>query len=240
MTARHRSRAGERCVSLEIDGRAISLKLRRDRRARHLILRIDSECDGAVVTLPRHVPLREGLELAESKARWIISQLEALPPRVPFADGATVPFLGVDHLIRHDPGRGRPVGRAEGEIRISGRPEHLARRLKDWLREQARHQITPRVQAKAERLGRSFGGVTIRDTRSRWGSCSADGRLSFSWRLVMTPEEVLDYVVAHEVAHLAVRNHGPRFWRTVEALTDNAGEARAWLDVCGAGLHRFG
>jgi hypothetical protein len=227
-------------ASLDVGGRAVPLRFRRNARARRLILRIDGERDGVVVTLPRHVPAEEGLDLAQSKAAWIVRQLDRLPPRVPFADGAVVPVLGVDHRVRHDASARRPVSSGGGEIVVCGRPEHLARRLTDWLRAEARRLIASRALDKAECLGRTPGRITLRDTRSRWGSCSVDGRLSFSWRLVMAPEHVLDYVVAHEVAHLAERNHGRRFWDLVAELTGDAGTARAWLSAYGARLHRYG
>jgi len=225
---------------LDIEGRAVPLRIRRNARARRLILRIDGERDGVVVTLPRHVPVEEGLDLARSKAAWIIRQLDRLAPRIPFADGAVVPVLGIDHRVRFDPAGRKPVHCGGGEIVLTGRPEHLARRLTDWLRGEAKRLIAPRAHAKAETLGRSPAAITVRDTRSRWGSCSVDGKLSFSWRLVMAPEHVLDYVVAHEVAHLVERNHGPRFWDLAAELTNDVKSARAWLNAFGARLHRYG
>ncbi len=227
-------------VVLDVAGRAVPLRIRRNPRARRLILRIDGERDGVVVTLPRHVPVEEGLDLARTKAAWIARQLDRLPPRVPFADGAVVPVLDVDHRVRFDPSGRQPVHRGDAEIVVTGRPEHLARRLTDWLRGEAKRLITPSAHAKAELLDRSPAAITLRDTRSRWGSCSVDGKLSFSWRLVMAPEHVLDYVVAHEVAHLVEKNHGPRFWDLAAELTGNVKTARAWLTAYGARLHRYG
>jgi len=225
---------------LDLAGRAVPLRILRNARARRLILRIDGERDGVVVTLPLHVPVEEGQDLARKKAAWIVRQLNRLAPRIPFADGAVVPVLGVDHRVRFDPAGRKPVHRGGGEIVLAGRPEHLARRLTDWLRGEAKGLIAPRAHAKAETLGRSPAGITVRDTRSRWGSCSVDGKLSFSWRLVMAPEHVLDYVVAHEVAHLVERNHGPRFWDLAAELNGDVETARAWLNAFGARLHRYG
>ncbi len=216
------------------------LTVRRSDRARRIILRLDSAGDGATVTVPPGVPFDEGLAMARRKAGWIVARLDALPPRVPFADGAVVPFLGEAHRVRHAPGGRRGVWREDGEIRVSGAAEHLARRLGDWMRREARCVISPRVMDLVARLGRHDVRISIRDPRTRWGSCSARGTLSFSWRLVMAPLPVLDYVVAHEVAHLAERGHGPRFWRTVAGLADDVDWARAWLNCHGAGLHRFG
>ena len=230
-------------TSLEFDGRRVPVTLRRNPRARRIILRIDGQGDGGdgvAVTLPRGVSAAEGLALVREKADWVLERLSELGPRVTFADGAVVPLGGADHLIRHVPGRRGVVRREGGEILVAGRTEHLGRRVRDWFRAQARSEIGPRVREKAGSLGRAPGRITIRDTRSRWGSCSADGNLSFCWRLVMAPVRVLDYVVAHEVAHLAEANHGPRFWQAVDGLTADAKGAREWLRKNGETLHRYG
>jgi len=237
------TRASVRETSIELAGRRIPVRLTRNRRARRIILRIDHDRDGAdgvVVTLPNRTPLSEGLDLVHDKADWVLARLAGLPPRVSFADGAVVPVGGVDHLIRAAPERLGAVRRDGTEILVSGRPEHLARRLRDWLRAEARRTIAPLVNVKAETLGREAGRITIRDTKSRWGSCSHDGNLSFCWRLVMAPGAVLDYVVAHEVAHLAEHNHGPRFWQAVAGLTADVDGPREWLRLNGEALHRYG
>ena len=228
---------------VELGGKRVPVRLYRNTRARRFILRIDDQNgdgDGVSVTLPRRTPLREGLDLIHEKAAWVLERLGGLPPRVAFADGARVPLGGVDHTIRHVLD-GRGVVRRQGnEILVAGGPEHLARRLRDWLRKEVRSQIGRLVGDKAAALGRTAGRITIRDTRSRWGSCSADGNLSFCWRLVMAPETVLDYVVAHEVAHLAEPHHGPKFWRLVKTLTPDMEASREWLRRNGEALHRYG
>ena len=120
--------------------------------------------------------------------------------------------------------------REAGEIHVAGRPEHLPRRLRDWLTAELRGRLVPLVHAKAARVERPVKRITVRDSRSRWGSCGPDGGLSFSWRLVFAPPEVLDYLVAHEVAHLVHLNHGPRFWALARSLCDGPMEPpQAWL-----------
>ncbi len=230
-------------TTIELAGRRVPVRLTRNARARRIILRVDghgSGGDGVTVTLPRNAAQREGLKLVMDKADWVLERLAELTPRVTFADGAMVPLSGVDHLIRHVPGVRGGVWRDGAEIFVTGGLEHLARRLKDWFRAEARRHINPRVRDKAAALGRAAGRITIRDTKSRWGSCSHDGNLSFCWRLVMAPEGVLDYVVAHEVAHLAEPNHGTEFWRAVRGLTEDVEGSQEWLRRNGEGLHRFG
>jgi predicted metal-dependent hydrolase len=241
---RPRDTVREKHVTLTLDGRAIPLTIRKNPRAKRIIVRLTGDGDGdgnaVSVTIPGRAAFDEGIEAARRNAEWIIQRLDAIPPRVPFADGATIPFLGRDHTIRHRPG-GSAAVRVEGaEIVVAGPDSLLARRVDRWLKHQARGEIAARVAGKTERLGRPANRVTLRDTRSRWGSCSVQGNLSFCWRLVMAPEAVLDYVVAHEVAHLAEPNHGPEFWRTVETLTDQVEPSRRWLRRHGRTLHRYG
>ena len=196
--------------------------------------------DTAVVTLPPWVPVREGMDLAIGEAPWILAKLAARPTRVAFADGASIPILGVPHRIVHRPDRTGGVSAEDGIVSVTGRTEHLARRVADWLKREARRQIAGRVEEKAARLGCRYGRISVRDTTTLWGSCSPKGDLSFCWRLVMAPEFVLDYVVAHEVAHLKNRTHGPGFWKIVQELTEDTGMARTWLTTQGESLHRYG
>jgi hypothetical protein len=121
------------------------------------------------------------------------------------------------------------VAIVDGEIRVRGEPAHLGRRVRDHLISLARQELSRRARLHAARIGRPIARVTVRDTKSRWGSCSAKGSLSFSWRLVLAPDNVVDYVVAHEVAHLAEMNHGPRFWRLLRSLAPDSAAPRTWL-----------
>ena len=152
-----------------------------------------------------------------------------------------VPVLGVLHRIRResDPAA-PPVAIVDGEIRVRGEPAHLARRVRDHLISLARQELGRRARLHAARIGKPVARVSVRDTKSRWGSCSAKGSLSFSWRLVLAPDNVVDYVVAHEVAHLAEMNHGPRFWRLLRSLTPDCAAPRAWLTRHRARLLSYG
>ena len=161
---------------------------------------------------------------------WMAARLQALPKPVPFVEGSIVPLLGVPHRIKRDRDPAAlPVRIVEGEIRVGGDPAHLARRVRDHLVSLARAELVPRACRLATSIGCRVARVNVRDTKSRWGSCSAQGNLSFSWRLILAPEAVLNYVVAHEVAHLVEMNHGPRFWHLVESLTPSSASPRAWL-----------
>ncbi len=229
---------------LDIGGRRVPLRLRRNAKARRLILRTETRrpdgTPGVVITLPNGVHETEALSWATTQSAWIERHLGKLPDQVPLVDGAVIPYRGEDHVIRHQPTARRGVWNADGIIYVSGREEHLSRRVGDWLKKQARAALCERVADKAGQLQADYGRIAIRDTKSRWGSCAAGGNLNFSWRLILAPDFVFDYVVAHEVAHLREHNHGPGFWRLVNEMTDETERARAWLNSFGAGLHRYG
>jgi hypothetical protein len=225
---------------LRFKDREVALWVRRERRSRRITLSLDPAEGAFRLSLPAGVPLSEGLAFAEEKRRWILQQLDGLPPRVPFTAGQTVPVLGQPHVIVHDPAARRGVWRDAGVIRVSGFAEHLSRRVRDFLKREARTVLTQRAYAKADRLDRRIVRISLRDTRSRWGSCSSDGGLSFSWRLILAPEEVLDYVVAHEVAHLMHHDHGAKFWALVADLTPAVAGPRRWLRAHGPELYRYG
>ena len=211
-------------------GIGVPVSIRVSPRARRVGLRIDVAGRKVELVLPRGVAASTGLRFLAAKRGWIAARLEALPQRVPFVEGAILPLLGVPHQVcrEFDPAA-PPVRIIDGEIWVRSDPLHLARRVRDHLVAVAEAEISPRAHRLAARIGREVARVSVRDTRSRWGSCSGQGNLSFSWRLIFAPEPVLEYVVAHEVAHPAEMNHGPRFWRLVESLTPNTAAPRAWL-----------
>ncbi|MBL6927897.1 MAG: M48 family metallopeptidase [Rhodospirillales bacterium] len=225
---------------IDLDGREVALRVRRNPRARRLSLRVDPIQGDVVLTVPPATPVTEGIRFAKRKSGWLLNRLNDVPPRIPFADGTTISVFGQPYTIRHGLDAGRVISCKDGEIRVSGRAEHLPRRLTDWLKREARRELSERAHTLAASLDMKAGRISVRDTRSRWGSCSAKGNLSFSWRLIMAPEFVLSYVVAHEVAHLLEKNHGPKFWKLVDRLNDQAKAARKWLRHNGESLHRMG
>jgi hypothetical protein len=203
-------------------------------------LRIDPCGGGVVVTLPIRAGRGAGVALLMNHADWVADRLAALPEALLFTDGAMVPIGGVPHRIRHMPQSQGGAWVQDGELHVAGAPEFLRRRVLDFLRGEARRQLSALVVVKSTMLGLSVRRIMVKDTRSRWGSCAADGSLAFSWRLVMTPEFVQDYVAAHEVAHLRHMNHGKRFWNLVDRLTPHAATAIPWLRAEGFRLLRVG
>ena len=216
----------------------IPVELRRSARARRMTLRL-SGVDGQVtLTLPRRVPEAEGLAFLREKEDWLRGHLEARAPDVAVGIGSVLPVEGVPSEIR--PGQGRGVLRAEGALLVPGDPARAGVRVQAWLKARARDRLAEASDRYAAALGRPYTRLTLRDTRSRWGSCSSEGALMYSWRLAMAPPDVLDYVAAHEVAHLAEMNHSPAFWATVAEIAPHPKKSRAWLREHGARLHRIG
>jgi predicted metal-dependent hydrolase len=226
--------------TVALPGGSARVEWRRSLRARRISLRIDPRGGAVVVTLPPRVGRRAGLALLTTHAAWVSDRLAALPQAIAFRDGADVPIGGVPHRIRHLPHGHGGAWLADGMLQVSGDVEFLARRVSDFLRAEARRRLSSMVARKAAQAGLTVRRLTIKDTRTRWGSCTADGALAFSWRLVMAPEAVQDYVAAHEVAHLRHMNHGPRFWALVDQLTPHTRLAIPWLHEEGATLLRVG
>ena len=216
-----------------------SITWRRSARARRISLRIDARESSVIITLPPRAAIAAGRALLLDHADWVADRLARLPTPVVLQDGAELPLDGTPITVRHTPG-GRGTRLMDKELIVSGTAEFLARRVTDFLRLEARRRLAAAAIAKAHGAGLKARRVVIKDTRTRWGSCTADGTLMFSWRLVMAPPEVQDYVVAHEVAHLRHMDHSPRFWALVETLTPNRAGAMRWLERGGAGLMRIG
>jgi predicted metal-dependent hydrolase len=239
-------RAGEECVSVPHQGRDLPLLLQRSLRARRFALRVHTVRRVIVLVVPMRARREDALQFARSQTPWIAARLAAMPPASPFVDGGEVPLRGVPHRIRHCPDRRGSVWLEDGVIHVAGDGRHMTRRVRDWLVREARREVPPLVRAKADRLagirpGHPVRSITLRDTSSRWGSCGPEGSIMLSWRMLLAPPEVLDYLIAHEVAHLAEPNHSRRFWTLCQQLMDgDMAAARSWLKRHGDRLLQYG
>jgi len=234
---------GERHVVL--DGRSISYTLKRSPRARYVRLEI-RENDGLAVIVPRRYDLRHLDEVLHRRARWILTKIEDCASRVGqqesrlLADGDSLRYLDWTlrlHITEGDGNRGAvsirgdellvvaPLNRADGG--------HL---VEKWYRYQADTFIKARVDLLASKLGVQYGRITIRGQQTRWASCSPKGNLSFNWRLIMAPEQVVDYVIIHELTHLKEMNHTSKFWALVAGRCPTWKENRRWLSEHGSEL----
>lgn len=218
----------------------LGLKIVRDTRARRLRLRLDRREGFPVLTLPKGVPERTGLAFVHENLEWIRERQAARPEPVPFAPGTRIPMGDQSLLIARSPNR-RGTTRQDGEnLLVGGDPAHINRRVTDWLKAEARRRLVARAQHHAAQIDARITRVRVADQQSRWGSCSGRGVLSFNWRLILAPSCVLDYVAAHEVAHLLEMNHGPRFHAVLATLLDDPKTGDAWLSRHGPELRRYG
>ena len=213
----------------------VEVRLKRSPRARRLSLRI-SRLDGRVtLTAPAHVPRKDLVAFLEDRSDWVQGHLESQPRAVTVAPGIRLPVEGEG--LRLVPAPVRRAERAGEDLRVA--PERAAAQARAWLMALARERLAERCDHHAGMLGRGYADLALRDPRSRWGSCSSAGRLMFSWRLIMAPPQILDYVAAHEVAHLAEMNHSAAFWAVVAGLHPGYATDRRWLQQNGAWLHRY-
>ena len=232
-------------IPVEFDGAVYAVRLRRHKQARRYTLRIHAASRDVVLTMPPRGSIKDARVFAQKHGAWIAARLRKLPAPAPFAHGARLPLRGVEHTIAHRPGTRGTVWAevsASGErlICVAGEAPHLPRRVADFLKREARRDLEAASRRAAAQLAVTLKRVSVRDQSSRWGSCSSSGVLSYSWRLILAPAFVLDYLAAHEVAHLIEMNHSRRFWRLVERICPEMGRAKAWLDAHGTDLHRYG
>jgi predicted metal-dependent hydrolase len=214
----------------------LPIVIRKNARSRNMVIRYQPLQHHIALTLPRYVSIAQGLRFVEQKRGWIERQLKHAARPSPLQHGACIPVLGHTYRIEHVGGRG--VVRVEGaELLVPGDAAFVGRRVREWLKAQLYAEVTTLAQTHAARIGKQVSKVTLRDTTSRWGSCNHKGHLSFSWRLVFAPYDVMEYVVCHEVAHLQHMDHSPAFWRTVELLQPGHERQRQWLQTQGSSLY---
>jgi predicted metal-dependent hydrolase len=219
--------------------RRIQVSARVSARAKRISLRVKSNKTIELI-VPKRVKMEKAMAFLHTHEEWIALKTRNAPKETPFRAGHEIPIQGRPYVICHT-GKLRGVAHLKGDnLMISGPENTTERKVKAFLQELAKKELTARADIEAHKLGVKFGKVTIRDTKTRWGSCSTTGNLSFSWRLILAPREVLEYVAAHEVGHLKEMNHGKKFWKIVENLYPAHHEARKWLKDNGNMLHMYG
>ena len=224
-------------LQLTID--QIKVTVRRSDRTRRLMLKLDPLL-GPILVLPTKASLRDAETFLYRNKLWLENRLAQTPAHLPFVAGGTFPLRGTSHTICHSPEARRGVWVEQGILYVSGQAEHLPRRIRDYLKAETLRIVRPLAFDLSAKIQTTPSRITIRTLKTRWGSCSSARDLSFSWRLIMAPDEILTYVVAHEVAHLAQMNHSPAFWALVEQLHPNHQKPKHWLKAHGASLFRYG
>jgi len=238
------SESHHRVFLIAKSGVSVPVRVHVDKRATRVSVRIDPTAREAVATAPALRHALEAISFASERVEWIAERLGALPPPVLFKPGAYLPLRGVIHRLKHtDTGRTVRIDKSSGPtpiLLVPGPKESFRDKTRAFFRTAARTDFAERVAVHAKTLKVAPKSIAIKDMRSRWGSCSSDGRLNFSWRLVCAPPFALDYVAAHEVAHLREMNHSTRFWKQVERAMPDWHPAREWLQERGSALHAIG
>lgn len=217
-----------------------AIRIVRNPRARRLRLRFDLTNGEAVLTVPMRASRTQTLAFVAAQQEWLKTQRARLTPAIPFAPGIVLDILGEPVALVHAPGqRGGAVWTA-GALVAGGAQEHFARRVRDAIKARALVRFMAEATALSAGLGLGAPRIQLRDTRSRWGSCTADGHIQLSWRLAFAPVAVFRYVIAHEVAHRRELNHSPRFWGLVNQLVGDSTAERQWLARQGYTLLRLG
>jgi predicted metal-dependent hydrolase len=227
--------------TIDVAGKVMPLTIRQNARATRMTLRIEPGGRALKMTIPAGLPEREINAFLDRHQGWLMTKLARFSGESVLEEGGTILLRGVAHRIERT-GKLRGLTEAvitddEPVLRVSGAEEHLRRRIADFLKKEARKDLEHLVAIYARMVGRKVKSLSFKDTRSRWGSCAADGSLSFSWRIVMAPPKVIDYLAAHEVAHLREMNHGPDFWDLCEELCPAMDDAKRWLKRNGTMLH---
>jgi predicted metal-dependent hydrolase len=228
----------------EVAGRSLTLRVTENARASRLTLRIETGGRAIKMTVPPGMPSREVESFLFRHQGWLEAKLAKYPDKPKLRPGIKLPVRGVAHLIVHEPAKRGSVEQASDEdgpyLMVHGERAHLGRRLQDFLKKEAKRDIETMALQLALKCGKKVKSIRFKDTKSRWGSCTSDGSLAFSWRIMMAPRPVIAYLVAHEVAHLTEMNHGPKFWKLCKELCQDAGiemdKAKAWLKRNGPAL----
>jgi len=230
---------GDKMALVTKSGESINVRLEVNPKARRLILRLDERNREAVAIAPSKKKIGEAAAFARERVDWIAEHLQALPKHLMLQPGAEFKLRDAPCQISLEgPGRVAKLDSGPPQIlRVPGEIETTGQRVERFLRKTAKQDLSDAVIRYCEVLGVEARRVTVKDTRSRWGSCTSDGRLAFSWRLIMAPYEVLDYVAAHECAHLLEMNHSPAFWAHVTTCRPHWKAERGWLRKHGRDLH---
>lgn len=219
------------------------LKLSISERAKRMALRLDPRSRTVHLVIPKRASMRTAYLFAEQNKEWIREKLRDLPKQVPFRNGEVLPILGRDRriIVLYNPAlKMTEIILKKDELLVLTNKADPSVRIRRFLIDLAKEKLVELALEKAALLRRRITDVQVKDTRSRWGSCTDDGCLSFSWRLIFAPAKAFDYVVAHEVAHLCHMDHSENFWRVCERVSRSYEEGKEWMHKNGHSLMKFG
>lgn len=229
---------------LLLNGKSLPLLLRETPKAKRLTLRISSEREEVILTLPLFCSKKQVLDFIEKSKPWLEKQLEKQAAKsftkLSYVDGMVLPIFGKPYELRHKPSRSYRAWWEDDHLLVHAPSEKFGDFVQKSLHKVAHQFFQERTIFYAAQVNKPVNRITVRDTRSRWGSCSTHGNISYSWRLIFAPEQVADYVCAHEVAHLIEMNHSPQFWKIVGDFCPDHKKLRQWLRQSGKTLFQYG
>lgn len=211
-------------------------------KAKRLALRLDGRARRVNLVIPKRASLKKAYEFAELNSAWIKDKIDGLPHPVPYINGTILPIMGINRTLRivKSGGKTTQIKLTADELIVSSPHDDVAPRIGRYLRNLALEKLGELAHLKASELNRKLSKFVVRDMRSRWGSCSTDGRMTLSWRLIFAPMESIDYVISHEAAHLTHPDHGKRFWELCEKLSLDFTTGHNWMQKNGVSLGRYG
>lgn len=226
-----------------LDFTAISphIRIKISPKAKRLALRLDGSKRHINLVIPPKASLQKAYEFAQLNHLWIKNKINELPPAIPYINGITIPIMGISRTLRIiREGKITQIELTDSELVVISPIENPAPRIARYLRNLALQKLEELAVIKASQINRKLSKFTVRDTKSRWGSCSIDGRMTLSWRLIFAPISSIDYVISHEVSHLIYPNHGENFWILCQNLSMDFSEGLNWMKKNGASLARYG
>ncbi len=225
---------------IEISGIDYPISIKKNARSKRLTMRVDPYKGIINVTTPKRVSKRKVISFILEHQEWLAKQHQSLKGPISFDEGAIIPIKGKAFTIQHIEKRGIYIEKQRTYLIVSCPKLRLKSAIKRYLKEQARKTLTKLAQEKATQIDKSIANISIKDTKTRWGSCSSKNNLNFSWRIIMAPDYVIDYLVAHEVAHLQHMNHSKAFWDLCFTLSKDGSQGKKWLRTHGSELQRYG
>lgn len=216
----------------------MEIKIIKSPLAKRLTLRIDDKNHIPVLTIPKYCSSRKAVNFVEEHRDWIRNMLARLPTAEKFENGESISIMGEKVVITHHRSQ-RGIILKDGFLVVGGEPEFLHRRVSDFLKKLAAKELSKLSIAKAKQLGKTVHHISIKDTKSRWGSCSSKNNINYNWRIILAPKHVIDYLVCHEVSHLLHQDHSTNFWNCVASLCPDYQDGRRWLKVKGKELYRY-
>jgi predicted metal-dependent hydrolase len=228
-------------ITVQIGNVNIDIHMRVSTRTHRLSLKLHPSDNVVYLTKPPLAQQNDVINFLEKSRGWLAKVLNDRGTNIAFKEGNTIPILGKDHVISYLYAETPSIFQADGHLVVKGfDPIIVPGLVKDWLRTHIYQYLSGASQNFAKQIGKNVGMITVKDTKSRWGSCSHSGNLAYSWRLVLAPQSVAEYVCAHEVAHLMEMNHSPKFWKLVGTLCPDYANQRRWLKVNGKSLFIYG